>query len=505
MSTSTSTATLIIDPRDNVAVALRDLAQGELTPLPAGEVPLKEKIAAGHKLALADLAQGAAVIKYGHPIGRTTRSVAAGEWVHTHNLESALAGPDSYAYRRQPHPDIIPAADGLNFDGFLRPDGRAGIRNEIWIIVTVGCCNPVAEALVRESQAAFAGRAIDGIFYFPHPFGCSQLGGDLANTQRILAGLARHPNAGGVLVMGLGCENNHLTAFRQVLESQGELDPDRIRFYNLQEAEDEIDTGLELLEALVARAEQDRRQPLGADKLVLGMKCGGSDAFSGITANPLLGEVADTLIHLGGSAILTEVPEMFGAETILMDRCIDETVFDQTVSLINDFKRYFLSHDQPVYENPAPGNKAGGITTLEEKSLGCIRKGGRSPVVEVRAYGEQIRIPGLNLLNGPGNDIVSTTALAAAGAQIVLFTTGRGTPLGGPVPTLKVASNSELATRKKRWIDFDAGRLLSGVPMDRLTKDLLAQIVETASGRRSCRNEEMGSRQIAIFKDGVTL
>jgi altronate hydrolase len=497
--------TLIIDPNDNVAVALRDLAEDERILLPTGEVILKEKIAAGHKLALTALADGAAVIKYGHPIGRTTQRVEAGAWVHVHNLASGLEGTETYAYHRQPDPAIRPVMDSFSFDGFLRPDGRAGIRNEIWIIVTVGCCNPVAEALVREAQSAFAGRAIDGIFYFPHPFGCSQLGGDLANTQRVLAGLARHPNAGGVLVMGLGCENNHLAAFREVLEADAKIDPERIRFYNLQEAEDEIETGLDLLEALVATAEQDTRQPLGADKLVLGMKCGGSDAFSGITANPLLGEVADTLIRLGGSAILTEVPEMFGAETILMDRCVDETVFDQTVALINDFKTYFLSHNQPVYENPAPGNKAGGITTLEEKSLGCIRKGGRSPVVDVSAYGEQIRKTGLNLLNGPGNDIVSTTALAAAGAQLVLFTTGRGTPLGGPVPTLKIASNSDLATRKKRWIDFDAGRLLAGEPMDLLAKDLLAQINAIASGRRQCRNEEMGSRQIAIFKDGVTL
>jgi altronate hydrolase len=500
-----STNTLIIDPRDDVAVALGDLAAGQRIELPTGAVTLKEKIAVGHKLALKALPEGAAVTKYGHPIGRTTQAVEAGAWVHVHNLASALVGTETYAYHRQPDPAIAPVVDALSFDGYLRPDGRAGIRNEIWIIVTVGCCNPVAEALVREAQGTFAGRAIDGIFYFPHPFGCSQLGGDLVNTQRILAGLTRHPNAGGVLVMGLGCENNHLAAFREVLEADGEIDPERIRFYNLQEAEDEIDTGLELLEALVARAEQDRRQPLGADKLVLGMKCGGSDAFSGITANPLLGEVADTLIQLGGSAILTEVPEMFGAETILMDRCVDETVFDQTVALINDFKRYFQSYDQPVYENPAPGNKAGGITTLEEKSLGCIRKGGRSPVVDVRAYGEQIRTPGLNLLNGPGNDIVSTTALTAAGAQMVLFTTGRGTPLGGAVPTLKVASNSDLAKRKKRWIDFDAGRLLAGASMERMAKEFLAQIVETASGRRPCRNEEMGSRQIAIFKDGVTL
>lgn len=502
---SASTPTLIIDPRDDVAVALRDLAANERIELPTGELTIKEKIPTGHKFALKALPEGAAVIKYGHPIGRTTQPVEAGAWIHVHNLATALEGTETYAYHHQPDPAIRPAVESLPFDGYLRPDGRAGIRNEIWIIVTVGCCNPVAEALVGEARNVFAGRAIDGIYHLSHPYGCSQLGGDLANTQRILASLVRHPNAGGVLVMGLGCENNHLAAFREVLEADGEIDPERIRYYNLQEVEDEIDTGLNLLEELVAGAEQDSRQPLGADKLILGMKCGGSDAFSGITANPLLGEVADTLIHLGGSAILTEVPEMFGAETILMDRCVDETVFDQTVNLINDFKRYYQSYNQPVYENPAPGNKEGGITTLEEKSLGCIRKGGRNPVVDVRAYGQRIRKPGLTLLNGPGNDFVSTTTLTAAGAQMVLFTTGRGTPLGGAVPTLKVASNSDLAKRKERWIDFDAGRLLTGTSMGQMTKELLAQIAEIASGHRQCRNEEMGSRQIAIFKNGVTL
>jgi altronate hydrolase len=360
----------------------------------------------------------------------------------------------------------------------------------------------VAEALVRAAGAVFTGRNIDGVFHFPHPFGCSQLGGDLRNTQRILAGLVNHPNAGGVLVMGLGCENNHLDVFKTVL---GTYDDRRVAFYNLQEAEDEIEQGLALLEKLIDRAEKEKRRTLPADKLVLGLKCGGSDAFSGITANPLLGEVADVLIQLGGSVILTEVPEMFGAETILMNRCVDVRVYEQNLAMVNNFKTYFLRHGQPVYENPSPGNKVGGITTLEEKSQGCIRKGGRSPVVDVRGYGEQIVTPGLNLLDGPGNDIISTTALTVAGAQLVLFTTGRGTPLGGPIPTLKVASNSTLALKKKHWIDFDAGRLLKGETMTRLGAELLELIGEVASGRTQCRNEIMASRQMAIFKNGVTL
>lgn len=493
---------LQIDPRDNVAVALTDLRSGEKIVHAGGRLTATGPIPAGHKMALANIDRENPVIKYGHAIGKALNAIRPGNWVHTHNLASALASIEEYQYAPQPYETPVTAVASPDFQGYLRCDGRAGIRNEIWIIVTVGCCNPVAETLVREAGAVFADRNIDGVFHFPHPFGCSQLGADLRNTQRILAGLVNHPNAGGVLVMGLGCENNHLDAFKTAI---GGYDARRVKFYNLQEAGDEIEQGLALIETLVDRAEKEKRRSLPADKLVLGLKCGGSDAFSGITANPLLGEVADRVIQLGGSAVLTEVPEMFGAETILMNRCTDERVYKKTVAMVNDFKAYFMRHDQPVYENPSPGNKAGGITTLEEKSLGCIRKGGHSPVVDVRGYGEQIVAPGLNLLNGPGNDIVSTTALAVAGAQLIIFTTGRGTPLGGPVPTLKVASNSALASKKNRWIDFDAGRLLQGENLADLSAELLQLIMDIASGRNQCRNEIMGSRQIAIFKDGVTL
>ena len=493
---------LQIDSRDNVAVALTNLQPGEMMTHADINLAATGPIPVGHKMALASMEQGDLVIKYGHAIGKALNTIHPGDWVHTHNLTSALKGIETYKYTPQSYDLPPPAVTSLDFQGYLRSDGRAGIRNEIWIIVTVGCCNPVAEALVRAAGAVFTGRNIDGIFHFPHPFGCSQLGGDLRNTQRILAGLVNHPNAGGVLVMGLGCENNHLDVFKTAL---GTYDDRRVVFYNLQEAEDEIEQGLALLEKLIDRAEKEKRRTLPADKLVLGLKCGGSDAFSGITANPLLGEVADVLVQLGGSVILTEVPEMFGAETILMNRCVDVRVYEQNMAMVNCFKTYFLRHGQPVYENPSPGNNTGGITTLEEKSLGCIRKGGRSPVVDVRGYGEQIVTPGLNLLDGPGNDIISTTALTVAGAQLVLFTTGRGTPLGGPVPTLKVASNSTLASKKKHWIDFNAGRLLKGETMATLGAELLELIKKIASGRTQCRNEIMASRQMAIFKNGVTL
>ncbi|MBB6674928.1 UxaA family hydrolase [Cohnella nanjingensis] len=399
-----------------------------------------------------------------------------------------------------------PAADAgrsqpETFQGYVRPNGEVGIRNELWIINTVGCINKTCEILAKRGEAELAGR-VDGVYHFAHPFGCSQLGDDLKHTQKLLASLVNHPNAGGVLVVGLGCENNQIASFKLAI---GDYDPTRVKFMAAQEEADELETGAALLEELAAHAEQDRREPVPVSKLKLGLKCGGSDGLSGITANPLVGAVSDRLIASGGSAILTEVPEMFGAETILMNRAEDAEVFGRIVSLINDFKAYFVRHDQEIYENPSPGNKAGGISTLEEKSLGCTQKGGRATVRDVVPYGERIRKAGLTLLEAPGNDLVSVTALSAAGAHLVLFTTGRGTPFGGPVPTVKISTNSELASRKKNWIDFDAGRLLADRSMTALTDELWTQIMQLASGERQTLSERNGFREIAIFKDGVIL
>ena len=460
-----------------------------------------KKIDKGHKIALRDIKQGENVIKYGFPIGHATTDIKAGQWVHTHNVKTNLGEISSYEYN--PHlSDAEKVETDISFKGFLREDGRVGVRNEIWIIPTVGCVNRNVNMIAQIASQKYAGaKNVEGFYAYTHPYGCSQLGQDHLSTQTILANLVKHPNAGGVLVLGLGCENNNIDEFKKVL---GEYNPDKVKFLVAQEVEDEIQAGVDLIGELVEYASRFERKDCPISELVVGLKCGGSDAFSGITANPLVGSFSDKLISYGGSTILTEVPEMFGAETILMNRAINREVFEKTVKLINDFKEYFMRYNQPIYENPSPGNKKGGITTLEEKSLGCTQKGGTSDVVDVLNYGDVVKEKGLSLLNGPGNDIVASTVLAAAGCQIILFTTGRGTPLGTAVPTIKISTNSDLYSRKSNWMDFDAGRLLAGESMEKLTEELLDYVIKVASGQK-CKAEEMGFREIAIFKDGVTL
>ena len=441
----------------------------------------------GHKYALRDIRAGEAVIKYGYPIGRATADIPAGAHVHTHNLATALAGEITYAYEPQ---FVIPAPmdTGATFMGYRRDNGDVGIRNDVWIVNTVGCVNEIARRLAKET----------GALCFEHPFGCSQLGDDQSVTQYILRGLVNHPNAGGVLVLGLGCENNNIDVFKAVL---GEYDPRRVKFLNCQDSEDELADGVRLIRELQAYADTFVREPIPISALRIGLKCGGSDGLSGITANPLVGRQTDKVVAMGGSCVLTEVPEMFGAEHLLMQRCISRELFDKTVDMINRFKAYFIRNNQPIYENPSPGNKAGGITTLEEKSLGCVQKGGTAPVVDVLGYGDTVTRSGLSLLDGPGNDIVAVTNLTAAGAHVILFTTGRGTPIGAPVPTVKIATNHALAQKKSNWIDFDASGVLDG---EDLTDELLCYIIEVASGRET-HNEQSGYREISIFKDGVTL
>ena len=444
-------------------------------------------LANGHKYAIRPISNGENVIKYGYPIGHATRDIAMGEHVHSHNLATNLAEDPTYTYTPF-HADAEKRSSGQTFLGYVRPDGSVGIRNEVWIVVTVGCVNQIARQLAEAT----------GAIAFPHPFGCSQLGDDQLLTQQILRGLVRHPNAGGVLVLGLGCENNNIDEFKKVL---GAYDAQRVRFLNCQDAADEITEGIRLLEELKAYAARFQPQPVPVSKLIVGLKCGGSDGYSGITANPLVGRFSDALIAQGGSCVLTEVPEMFGAEQLLMQRCRDEETFQKTVKLINDFKDYYRRHDQVVYENPSPGNKAGGITTLEEKSLGCVQKAGSAAVVDVLDYGDVVSRRGLSLLNGPGNDIIAITNLTAAGAHLILFTTGRGTPVGAPVPTVKIATNALLAQKKAGWIDFDASPILEGKDLD---ERFFAYILTVASGKPT-KNEENGYREISIFRDGVTL
>lgn len=487
-----------IHPNDNVAVALTEIKKGETVELDGLTVTAAEDIMRGHKMALRDLPEGEKIIKYGYPIGHASRAIQAGEWVHVQNVKTDLSEESDYRYvpNIKPLQTLEPAA----FMGYRRADGRAAIRNELWIIPTVGCVNSVAQRLVKENQHLVSG-SVDGLYTFPHPFGCSQMGDDHAQTRKLLASLVRHPNAGGVLVLSLGCENLTPDQFKAEL---GEWDDDRVKFLVCQDVEDEHAAGSKLLEELAAYAGKFQREPIPASELVVGMKCGGSDGLSGITANPTVGRFSDLLISMGGSTILTEVPEMFGAENILMERCVDEGVFNKAADMINNFKHYFASHGQVVYENPSPGNKAGGITTLEDKSCGCVQKGGSAPVVDVLGYGEQVKTKGLNMLSGPGNDLVSATALTAAGAHLILFTTGRGTPFGAPAPTVKISTNTALFEKKHGWIDFNAGTVAEGEPLDAAGRRLLDYVLHVASGEQTS-TEKHGFREISIFKDGVVL
>ena len=489
-----------INPADSVVVALRAMKKDEVVEVGNIVVKLKEDVPAGHKILLKDTPAGKDILKYGYPIGHAAIDLEAGQWVNENNLKTNLKGTLSYEYHPVNEELSIPLED-KTFKGFVRKNGEVGIRNEVWIVPTVGCVNGIAERLAELMNRKRSEKSVK-VHAWHHNYGCSQLSDDHENTRKILRDIVLHPNTGGVLVLSLGCENNQPEDFMAML---GDYDKERVRLMVTQRVEgDEIDEGLRILDELCALADNDQREDVPASKLRVGLKCGGSDGFSGITANPLVGEFSDWLVAQGGTSILTEVPEMFGAETILMNRCRNVELFDQTVALINNFKEYFLSHGEPVGENPSPGNKAGGISTLEDKALGCTQKCGRAPVSGVLAYGDRLNTNGLNLLSAPGNDLVAATALASAGCQIVLFTTGRGTPFGTFVPTMKISTNSDLFHRKSNWIDFNAGRLAEGMPMEELLREFIDYILRVASGEK-VQNERNGYREISIFKNGVTL
>ena len=494
------TAYLQINKGDNVVVCLRPINAGEEIKIGNHAVQALRNTPAGHKILLCDTPKDKPIIKYGYPIGRAKENLKAGEWVNENNIQTNLSGTLEYEY----HPAIKPLSieqEDRSFKGFMRKNGEVGIRNEIWIVPTVGCVNGIAERLARQLEQETQLKGIDAIHAWHHNYGCSQLGDDHENTRKVLRDICLHPNAGAVLVLSLGCENNQPEDFMKML---GNYDRERIQLLVTQRVEgDEVEEGMKILRKLYTAA-QDKREEVPVSKLRIGLKCGGSDGFSGITANPLVGEFSDWLIAQGGTTILTEVPEMFGAETILMNRCQTADLFQKTVHLINNFKEYFLSHGEPVGENPSPGNKAGGISTLEDKALGCTQKCGHAPVSGVLEYAERLKTNGLNLLSAPGNDLVASTALAASGCQMVLFTTGRGTPFGTFVPTMKISTNSQLFKSKQNWIDFNAGKLVEGVDMLTLRNDFIDKVITTANGEK-VKNEMNGYREIAIFKNGVTL
>ena len=483
-----------------MAIALDDLQKGEVIEVGGRSVTLVEDIAKGHKVALRPIGAGENVVKYGYPIGHATSPIAEGAWIHSHNIKTNLSDEIEYTYTPKIAPKHYPKDERMVM-GYERKNGDMGIRNELWVIPTVGCVNGQAEAIVKRVKSEMDCSHLDDVRVYTHPYGCSQLGDDHRNTRRALAAMVHHPNAGAILVLGLGCENNQVSEFQKEI---GTWDPDRVRFIVAQEVDDEIEEGVKVCRELVEITRSDKRTPQPLAKLKIGLKCGGSDGFSGITANPLVGLFSDWLIAQGGTTILTEVPEMFGAETILMDRAESCEIFDRTVDLINNFKGYFKSYNQPIYENPSPGNKKGGITTLEEKSLGCVQKGGAGTVVDVLDYTDPVVKRGLNLLQAPGNDLVASSALALSGCQMVLFTTGRGTPFGSFVPTMKISTNTRLYEFKQGWIDFNAGTLVEDEEPEALLARFVEKILATANGEL-LKHEATGFKEVAIFKTGVTL
>lgn len=490
-----------INPADSVVVCLRPFNKGEQINVDGKDITLAQDTPAGHKVLINDTAKGENIIKYGYPIGHAMDNLKAGEWVNENNLKTNLSGTLTYEYKPVDEKLDI-ANDNLTFNGYVRKNGEVGIRNEVWIVPTVGCVNGIAERLAATLEAETRLEGIDAVHAWHHNYGCSQLSEDHENTRKVLRDIVLHPNAGAVLILSLGCENNQPEEFEKLL---GDYDRDRIKILVAQKVQgNEVEEGMKILRSLYDIAKNDKRTACPLSELRIGLKCGGSDGFSGITANPLVGEFSDYIVAQGGTSILTEVPEMFGAETILMNRCENEALFNQTVKLVNDFKEYFLSHGEPVGENPSPGNKAGGISTLEDKALGCTQKCGRAPVSGVLSYGDRLQTKGLNLLSAPGNDLVASTALAAAGCQIVLFTTGRGTPFGTFIPTMKVSTNSDLFRNKPNWIDFNAGELVDGTDMKTLLRKFVNKIIAVANGEQTC-NEKNGYREISIFKNGVTL
>lgn len=498
-----------IHEQDNVIVALNDISAGQRIIIDFQgdtlEIEAIDNIPAGHKMAILNIGKEEKIVKYGYPIGIAKEEIKAGGWVHTHNIKTALGDLLEYSYEPVAIQELK-TRDAF-FMGYKRSNGDVGVRNEVWIIPTVGCVNNVAEAIAKAANRRISKMSesiqnnVREVIAFPHPYGCSQMGDDQENTRRILANLINHPNAGGVLVLGLGCENSNIEVLKPYI---GQTDSRRVKFLQCQDVEDELEEAALFIDELIGYAATFEREPISASKLIVGMKCGGSDGFSGITANPLVGKFSDLLISKGGTTILTEVPEMFGAETILMNRCENKELFDKTVCLINDFKQYFKNNNQTIYENPSPGNKKGGISTLEDKSLGCTQKSGSAPVTGVLSYGQRVSAAGLNLLSAPGNDLVASTALAASGAHIVLFTTGRGTPFASPVPTVKISSNTALANKKSNWIDFNAGVLVEDQGIDEAADRLFDYVMQVASGKQVAA-EEAGFHDMAIFKQGATL
>lgn len=484
---------LRLHPKDNVALALRPLPSGARVSVEGISLFTRDPIPYGHKVALVSIPKGGRIIKYGYPIGRAVRSISPGEHVHVHNTESGRAHGDTARPVIREESSLIPRFPQDTFLGFRRQDGRVGVRNHVLVMASVHCVNGGVERI---------GREVPGVVALPHIYGCSQLGEDLAQTRRVLEGYVSHPNVGATLIVGLGCEALPTRELVDGLRDRGY----RVELLLLQEiggSRAAVRKGKELAAELLGEVGKLRPEPVPLSELVVGVECGGSDAWSGVTANPAVGAIADALVAHGGTVILSEVTEFIGAEHILAARAISPEVGKAILRAVA--RREGVAVEMGVDlrgAQPSPGNMEGGLTTIEEKSLGAIVKGGTTPVREFLGYGERPSARGLVVMDTSGNDLESVTGMVAGGAQVVLFTTGRGTPVGNPiVPVIKISSNTPLYERMRDDLDFDAGSILRGEPPTSVAARLAALLLEVAGGRPT-QAEVWGHREFAIEPRG---
>ncbi len=489
---------LQLHPTDNVAVARVQVAAGEEIQLGPVVVRVSEPIAAGHKVAIRPIAAGEAILKYGQRIGLAGTHIDVGSWVHVHNVNAARLETE-YEYCNELIEPSKPA-ESRTFMGFRRADGKVGTRNYVALISTVNCsattARYVAMELAKSDLRDFPN--VDGVIPLVHKGGCAfSFGGeDHQQLNRTLAGFARHPNIAARLILGLGCETaqaGHLQSDHGLMQLGG---PSASRsngplpmVLNIQEVggvRKTVDRAVGVLRDLLVQANDVRREPIPVSELLVGLECGGSDGASGITANPALGYASDLMVAHGGTAILSEIPEVYGAEQLLTRRSISREVADALLDRIHWWEDYAQRHHASIDNNPSYGNKQGGLTTIFEKSLGAVAKGGTSPLRAVYKYAEPVTERGFVLMDTPGYDPASVTGMVAGGAQVIVFTTGRGSCFGcKPAPTIKVATNTPMFNRMREDMDINAGTILEGATVEDVGREIFEMIIATASGRQT--------------------
>lgn len=501
-------ALVTLDPTDNVAVAVRRIGVGE----PCGRVTAREEIQKGHKIALSDIEPGAPICKYAQVIGYASSAIAAGSHVHVHNVEFRNTNQDYEFCVDLRDPGAVPPEDRATFRGFRRANGKVGTRNYVAVLTSVNCsataARLIAAAFTPETLAQYPN--VDGVVAFVHGTGCGMAddGDGYANLQRVLWGHALHPNIAGTLLVGLGCEVNQIDF---LLEAYGLERGPLFQTMNIQSIgglRKTVEAGIAMVTEILPAANRAEREDCPASELMLALQCGGSDSWSGISANPALGHAADLLVGHGGTAVLAETPEIYGAEHLLTRRAVDEETGRKLLDRIRWWEHYVERNGGTMNNNPTPGNKQGGLTTILEKSLGAVAKGGTTNLTGVYRYAEPIDRKGFVFMDSPGYDPASITGEVASGCNIVAFTTGRGSAYGcKPSPCIKIASNSDVFNRMPEDMDVNAGRIVSdGASIEEVGEEIFRLILDTASGKPSLSEAQgLGDYEFVPWQVGATM